>query len=141
MFQAQPDFITFDPMKPDIKNRSDIQLMIDTFYKKVRAEKSIAYIFDEVVKVNWENHLPIMYDFWEITLFHTGAYRRNTMKIHMDLHQKTALTKAHFDLWLQIFTETVDELFEGEAANNAKTRANSIATMMQFKIYDSGRLI
>ena len=78
--------------------------------------------------------MPIMYDFWENTLFHNGSYKRNAMQPHLDLNEKISLTKAHFDQWLQIFKNTVDELFEGEIANNAKTRAISIATMIQLKI-------
>lgn len=121
-------------MKKDIKGRDDIKLLIDTFYIKVRNDKSLGYIFDEIAKVDWENHMPIMYDFWENTLFHTGGYKRNAMQPHLDLNEKIPLTKAHFDQWLLIFKATVDELFSGEIANNAKTRALSIATMIQFKI-------
>ena len=36
--------------------------------------------------------------------------------------------------WLQLFTSTVDELFEGEKAELAKQRAMSIATVMQLKL-------
>jgi len=128
-------------MKKDIANRDDIKLLIDTFYIKLRKDKSLGYIFDEVAKVDWENHMPIMYDFWENTLFHTGTYKRNAMQPHLDLNQKTALTKAHFDQWLLVFNTTVDELFAGEVAHNAKTRALSIATMIQFKINNPSSIL
>lgn len=121
-------------MKKDIEDRKDIKLLIDTFYIKIRKEESLGYIFDEIAKVDWENHMPVMYDFWETTLFHKGSYKRNAMQAHIDLNEKTPLTKAHFDQWLFIFKATVDELFDGEMANNAKGRAISIATMIQFKI-------
>jgi hemoglobin len=127
-------------MKKDIKNRDDIKLLIDTFYIKIRKDESLGPIFDEIAKVDWENHMPIMYDFWENTLFHTGIYKRNAMQPHLDLNEKTPLTKAHFDQWLLIFKTTVDELFEGEIANNAKTRAISIATMIQIKISNPSNL-
>ena len=121
-------------MKKDIEDRKDIKLLIDTFYIKARKDESLGFIFDEVAKVDWENHMPIMYDFWETTLFHTCSYKRNAKQAHIDLNEKTSQTKAHFDQWLFIFKATVDELFDGEMANNAKTRAISIATMIQFKI-------
>ncbi len=120
--------------RKDIKDRKAIELLIDTFYDKVRKDETLAYIFDDIAKVDWENHLPVMYDFWETTLFHTGSYKRNAMQPHLDLNEKIPLKKLHFDQWLKLFNETVDELFEGEIAHNAKTRALSIATMMQIKI-------
>ena len=44
------------------------------------------------------------------------------------------MSKAHFDHWLMLFTTTVDDLFEGEKAEQTKQRATSIATVMQIKI-------
>jgi len=128
-------------MKKDIANRDDIKLLIDTFYIKVRDSESLGYIFDKVANVNWENHMPIMYDFWESILFHSGSYKRNAMQAHVKLNEKTLLTKVHFDQWLIIFKTTVDELFEGEVANNAKTRALSIATMIQIKINEQTNIL
>ena len=78
-----------------------------------------------------------MYDFWETTLFHKAIYKGNPMKVHLDLNIKIPLNKRHFDQWLWMFNETVDELFYGEKADLAKTRALSIATVMQIKIHQS----
>ena len=128
-------------MLKDIENRIDVELLINTFYNKIRANESLGFIFNEVAKVDWENHLPIMYDFWESILFHNGTYKRNAMQPHIDLSKKTALTKEHFDQWLLIFKATVDELFNGATANNAKTRAISIATMIQLKISNGSNIL
>jgi hemoglobin len=51
-------------MKNDIQNRSDIELLVNTFYEKVRENKVLGYIFNDVAKINWESHLPKMYSFW-----------------------------------------------------------------------------
>ena len=51
--------------------------------------------------------------------------------------QKEALKKQHFDRWLLLFNETVNKLFVGNKAELAKTRALSIATIMQVKIHQS----
>jgi len=118
-------------MKRDIESTADIPLLINTFYSKVRASEAIGYIFNEV---DWESHLPIMYDFWESVLFHTGPYARNTMAIHKGVHQRYPLSAAHFKEWVRLFKETVNELFEGNNAEAAKQRAESIATVMQLKI-------
>lgn len=124
-------------MKKDITNRADIQQLVDTFYTRVRADETIGYLFNEVAQVNWEQHLPRMYDFWENIVFQTVGFTGNPMTAHMQLHQKSPLSQAHFDRWLQLFLSTVDELFEGEKAELIKQRALSIATMMRIKITQS----
>lgn len=120
--------------KRDIKNKADIKLLVDAFYKKVLQDEIIGRFFTEVMVLDLEKHMPKMYDFWETTLFHTAKYRGNPLQVHLDLNHKSALEKKHFDRWLELFNETADELFIGEIANLAKTRALSIATVMQLKI-------
>jgi hemoglobin len=121
-------------MKSDIENRQDIELLINSFYDKVKEDTTIGYIFNDIAKVNWQKHLPVMYDFWENTLLYSGGYMGNPMEIHKRLHQLTPLTTEHFQQWVHLFTSTVDELFAGEKALLAKQRAISISTVMQIKI-------
>ncbi len=59
------------------------------------------------------------------------------MKIHLNLNEKSALTKMQFDIWLTHFNNKVNELFEGNTALLAKQRAMSVATVMQVKIAQS----
>ena len=56
------------------------------------------------------------------------------MKIHLDLNEKTPLQKHHFETWLKYFSETIDELFQGDVVLLAKQRARSVATVMQIKL-------
>lgn len=121
-------------MKRDISNRIDIENLVDTFYEKVKTDSSIGHFFTEVVKVNWEIHLPQMYDFWENILFHTGSYIGNPMQRHRQIHQQHPIENIHFDYWVKLFQATVDELFEGENATIIKSRASSIASIMQVKV-------
>ena len=121
-------------MKKDIENREDIVVLINTFYEKVKKDEVIGYIFNDVAKVNWDKHLPVMYDFWENVIFFTGSYTGNPMTAHKQLNQKTPLNTEHFQEWIKLFTKTVDELFEGDKAELTKQRAISIATVMQIKI-------
>lgn len=98
-------------------------------------EKSISYLFTDVAKINPNHHFPILVDFWNSILFHSDTYRKNAMQPHMDLHQKSPLTKHHFETWLRYFKESVDELFAGDNAFIIKERATSIATVMQIKTH------
>ncbi|WP_258103131.1 group III truncated hemoglobin [Marinoscillum sp. MHG1-6] len=120
--------------KKDIQSRADIQLMVDEFYKKVIADELIGHFFNNVVKLDWEKHIPIMYDFWESMLLQKNVYRGNPMQAHLDLNSKSPLKEKHFNRWLNLFEATVDELFIGQNADTAKTRALSIATIIQAKL-------
>lgn len=121
-------------MKKDIENRNDIELLVNSFYDKVKADLVIGFIFNDIARVNWKRHLPVMYDFWENTLLYTGGYTGNPMEIHRRLNQLIPLTTEHFNQWTYLFTSTVDELFTGEKTDLAKQRAISISTVMQIKI-------
>ncbi|MCC7466044.1 MAG: group III truncated hemoglobin [Saprospiraceae bacterium] len=114
--------------RPDIQTSADIRLLIDTFYEKVKADEVIGYIFNDIAQVDWAHHLPIMYAFWEFLLLDTpDAYRGNPIQKHLDLHQKVRLKAEHFYRWLLLFQSTVDELFQGSSADNAKFRAYAIS--------------
>ena len=75
-----------------------------------------------------------MCNFWESVIFYTATYSGNPIQLHKQLNNKVPLTAQHFKQWLRLFTETVDELFEGVKAELAKQRAASISTMIQIKI-------
>ena len=124
--------------KDDIRGRDDVAQLINRFYERVRANEVIGYIFNDVAKVDWEHHLPIMYDFWENVLFQNGSYARNAIGVHKQLNQLTPLKKEHFEEWLRLWKQTVGELFEGPNAELVKQRAQSIATIMQISILQGG---
>ena len=121
-------------VKKDIKNREDLLLLIQEFYKKLLSDDSISYLFIDVARINIEHHFPVLVDFWDSLLFQSDTYHNNAMQPHLALHYKSHLAQHHFLTWLRYFKETVDELFEGEKALLAKERAVSIATVMQLKI-------
>ena len=121
-------------MKPDIQNREDLDILMRSFYDKLLVDDVVGYLFTEVIDLDLEEHFPRIVDFWEVQLLNGGRYQGNPMKIHLDLHFKEPLTKAHFDRWLEHFNNSVDERFDGPKAHLAKERALSIATVMQIKI-------
>ncbi|PWS31364.1 group III truncated hemoglobin [Pedobacter paludis] len=121
-------------MKADIKNRADIIILVDSFYTKVQKNLAIGPIFTDVVKVDWNHHLPKMYDFWESILLGKAIYKGNPMLTHFAINNKASLREEEFDTWKRIFFETVDALFEGENATTIKQKAQSIADLMHFKI-------
>jgi hemoglobin len=121
-------------MKPDITSQTDIKVLVDTFYNKVQQNKVLAPIFNDVAKINWDEHLPKMYSFWGSLLLQEHTYAGNPMQIHVELSKITTMSLVEFSEWINLFYQTVNELFEGEIASEAKTRAANIARLMQHKI-------
>lgn len=120
-------------MKRDITGREDLLILVTRFYEKLLADNSISYIFTDVAKIDLSHHLPVLVNFWDSILFQSDTYHKNAMQPHLTLHQQSPLQKHHFETWLRLFKESVDELFDGKIAFIAKERATSIATVMQIK--------
>lgn len=124
-------------MKKDLIDTADIRLLVDSFYEKVKKDKVIGFIFNEIANVDWDHHLPIMYSFWEMVLFGSGSYKGDPMTKHIQLNKLVNLEQVHFNQWIKIFTETVDQLFAGEKANEVKNRASHIANLMAHRVQQS----
>lgn len=120
----------------DIENREDIELLIFRFYEKMLDDIVIGFIFTNIAKINIDEHKSVICDFWETVLFNKPVYKRGpeVMKVHHELNKKIHLKKGHFTRWLYLFCSTIDEMFEGEYADRAKERANSIAASMQKRL-------
>lgn len=114
-------------MKKDIAERNDIELLVKKFYEKVQADEVLAPLF---IHLNWEKHLPVMYNFWSSMLLGEQSYRGNPFQPHTAL----PLQSAHFNRWIRLFTATVEENFEGEKACEAMDRARAIAGVWQHKM-------
>ncbi|MBL0024632.1 MAG: group III truncated hemoglobin [Saprospiraceae bacterium] len=121
-------------MKKDIESKEDIVLLVNTFYDSVKENKTIGYIFSDVAKINWETHLPKMYSFWASVLLAEQSYTANPMIKHIALSKITPMTETEFNEWLLLFTKTVDDLFAGQIASDAKFKAGNIARLMLHKI-------
>ena len=52
------------------------------------------------------------------------------MEAHRHLHKLSPFKAEHFQRWVKIFTETIDELFRGDVAENAKLKATSVGSAM-----------
>jgi len=113
-------------MEKEIERVEDITLLVNTFYDKIRKDELLSPVFNAIIK-DWEPHLEKMIQFWSTLLLYTRTYKGDPLPSHLPLK----VDKAHFDRWLLLFNQTVDELFTGEIASNAKKRAFSIARIMK----------
>ena len=128
-------------MKKDIETRADIIVLMDQFYEKIKVNTLLRPIFVDVAQLDFDAHMPILYDFWCTLLLGDMSYTRNAMEVHISLHRKSALTNVHFDEWLRLFNDTADELYSGEKVSEAKYRAKSIAGLMLYKVETEGNKI
>lgn len=120
--------------RSDIADRADVVKLVETFYTRAFADPLIGHIFTDVVHMDLPRHMPIMADFWQTVLFKAGLYNRNALAIHFDIHAKEPLTLEHFNRWLQLWTNTVDDLFAGEKAELAKVQAHLIGGSLHRRV-------
>jgi hemoglobin len=117
-------------MKVDITKQKDIVVLVDRFYEKVNADNMLSPIFNDFAKVNWEKHMPIMYKFWGSILLQSETYRGQPFPKHMRL----PVNEKHFERWLVLFYQTVNENFQGPKAQEAIQRGLNIANVFMYKM-------
>ncbi|MBJ6367085.1 group III truncated hemoglobin [Snuella sedimenti] len=124
--------------KRDIKTREDVYLLVSSFYEKIRKDAVLGPFFNNVI-TNWDAHLERLTDFWEASLFLKTKYLGNPLEAHIkvDNDNKNSITEKHFGLWLNLWLQTIDELFVGDYAENAKSRARKMATFLYLKIFEA----
>lgn len=117
-------------MKKDISNISDIRLLVDTFYDKIREDELLAGIFNSKIADRWPEHLEKMYRFWQTVLLEEHTYNGSPFLPHA----KLPVDATHFERWLSIFNATIDSLFTGALAEKAKWQGERMAIMFNSKI-------
>jgi|JI81BgreenRNA_FD_contig_123_43147_length_8743_multi_4_in_0_out_2_3 hemoglobin len=115
----------------DIRTRADIELLVSTFYEGVLKDEVLAQYFTGAKPVNFEKHLPRMFDYWENVLFHTGSYMGNPIFAHKLVHVRQQLHAEEFSRWIKLFLKTIDGLFTGPMATELKLRARNIAYIIE----------
>ncbi len=98
------------------------------------SDQVIGYLFTDVAHLDLEAHLPQIGNFWEQVLLQHPVYVGQPIAVHMPLHAAATLQPAHFQRWFSIWASSVDQLFVGEMATQAKRRAAIIAETMQHRL-------
>ncbi|MFL5843925.1 MAG: group III truncated hemoglobin [Solirubrobacteraceae bacterium] len=112
---------------PDIETREDIERLVRAFYGRAMSDEIIGFIFTDVAKLDLEAHVPEITAFWETVLLDAKSYNRSAFEPHAALNTKVTLRAGHFERWLGLWGETIDELFAGERATAAKAHAMRVA--------------
>lgn len=117
-------------LKKEITNIEDIQLLVNSFYAAIRENELLGPIFNGIIQDRWPAHLEKMYRFWQTVLLEEHTYYGSPFPPHANL----PVNKQHFDSWLVIWHQTIDEHFEGAIADEAKWRGVKMAGMFLSKI-------
>jgi hemoglobin len=122
-------------MKRGIENLADIKFFVNEFYKKVQNNTLLSPIFMDRHGGNRQPHLERMYLFWNAALFGKKGYIGNPFSKHISL----AINETHFSQWLTLFSQTIDEHFEGALATDAKWREGIMAVNFLRRLNDTAR--
>lgn len=124
-------------MKKDILSREDVFELVSRFYSKVRKDELLAPFFTTIKY--WDEHLEQLTTFWESSLFLKTKYFGDPLTAHVKLDKThgNRIEQKHFGQWMNLWYDTVDELYEGEYAQMAKNRARKMSTFLYMKIFEA----
>ena len=103
-------------LKVEITTEDHVNQLVRVFYNKVLKDELLSPHF---AGINLQDHLPRISAFWALILIDKEGYKGNVFDKHAHLN----INNTHFDRWVALFTQTVDELYTGEKAELAKQRA------------------
>ena len=103
-----------------------IERLVREFYCRARRDPLIGPIFETHVP-NWDDHIARICDFWSSVVLMTGRYHGQPMAAHFPL----PVGGPQFARWIEIFTETANELCPPAAAALFIERAQRIAESLR----------
>ena len=85
-----------------------VAAVVSAFYAKARQDELIGPVFNRVVAVDhWPQHIQTITDFWSSMMLGPRRYSGRPMPKHIAIPE---LGDAHFQRWLTLFRQTVEEL-------------------------------
>jgi hemoglobin len=118
--------------RSELATEADVGLLVRRFYQAVIPDPLLGPIFKRM-GVDWSVHIPKLVDFWCLRLFDRLGYAGNAVGAHHPVLERCPFGEPELARWLELWEETVDELFVGHVAELAKQRAylagDAIATL------------
>lgn len=116
-----------DEVDGDLDTPEKIAEMVRRFYQDVAQDDLLGPMFEEVAQVDWSEHLPKLTAFWCRALLGIEGYVGNPFRAHALVNAQRPFTAAHFERWLELFTDTVELGWEGPRAQRAIDLAHNVA--------------
>jgi len=110
----------------DIESLADVELLVRRFYQAVIPDPLLGPVFHDV-GVDWSVHIPKLVDFWSGRLLGVTGFTGNVAGAHLAVFDRCPFGEREMARWLELWHETLDELFVGPTVELAKTRAAGAA--------------
>ncbi len=120
--------------RTDIETREDCEVLVRAFYGRALTDPVIGFLFTDVAKLDLEEHVPRITNFWETILLGARSYGGGAFRPHLELNMQVPLKTGHFERWLYLWRETVNELFAGPRADLAIAHAERVAAAFQRRL-------
>jgi hemoglobin len=105
---------------------ADVEVLVRRFYQAVIPDPLLGPIFSGM-RVNWSEHIPKLVDFWAGRLLGIAGYEGSPVGAHQPVLDRFPFGDEELNRWVELWEETVDELFVGEVADLAKRKAHMAA--------------
>lgn len=111
--------------------------VFDIKLAKVRTDKGeLGEIFRDKIGTDdesWEKHKQKIGAFWGGVFLGEQEYRGAPLRAHLDL---PPFPRELFSIWLNLFAQSVQQIFEAPCARQILQRAQAIAERFQYVLYD-----
>ena len=101
-----------------------ITALVHGFYADVRADEQLGPLFDRAIAPHWDAHLARMVDFWSTVALGARSFKGDVFGKHMAVD---GVEPGHFEIWLRLWTQHTNALFEPEVARELQAVAHGIA--------------
>lgn len=113
----------------EIDSPERLETFLRDFYRDVAQDDIIGPLFTDVAQVDWTSHIPKIASFWNRFLFGITGYTGNPMSAHTKIHAQHAFTPRHFERWLSLFNQTLDDRWYGTNVDRMKKLATNVAAV------------
>lgn len=107
----------------ELRDVDDVEELVRRFYQAVIPDELLGPIF-HAMEVDWSVHIPKLVAFWSLRLLGLPGYTGNAAGAHLPVLDRCPFGERELHRWLELWEETIDELFVGERADLARKRAH-----------------
>ncbi|PWY55210.1 globin [Legionella qingyii] len=113
-------------------NKTHIEKLVTHFYQKVQKDEVLGPIFNDVAQVDWDEHIPLLCQFWNSIMLKTNEYHGNAYQKHVLLKKIAHIEEAHFVRWLDLFQKEAEYHLPVKIAEEIVQKASLIAESLKY---------
>ena len=113
--------------EPSKLDASQIAVLVDRFYEKVRVDPLLGPVFNAAVH-DWDDHKRTLTSFWCSVVLRANSYRGNPMAVH---RMQPSIRTEHFERWLSLWKITAREVLDEADAQLMLEHADRIGRSLR----------